>query len=365
LPLRVSGVTWLGLLCLLVFGLLAGSVALLRATPPAPAPELEFVLPEPAPAEVLAEEVTRPSEEPRDEPAASPTPTSVPAIAVAQPTPVVTWNGPRSVNYVLLGLDRRDNELARPDVIIIGNVDLREKRASLLSVPRDLLVTIPGYGRDRINTAFVYGELDRKSGGGAALLGRAVEQNFGVHIDHYAVLDFNCFRSIVDAIGGLSVNVPQRIVDPYYPTEDYRRRTVVFEPGLQQMDGNRALEYVRTRYTTSDFGRMHRQQQIVAATRERLLSLNALPSVPRIVADCGGVTTDLGILEVIGLANAARDIRGEDTVMQVIESPLVADVITPAGAMVLQPRWELIRPLVQRVFPTSTTVAGEGRLATP
>lgn len=185
-----------------------------------------------------------------------------------------------------------------------------------------------------------------------------------MRLDHHLVVDFRCFRGIVDAVGGIEVEVPSRIVDPFYPSEDFGYRTVVFEPGLQRLDGARALEYVRTRYTTSDFSRMHRQQQVVAALQRRVLSLASLPSVPAILASCGGLATDLGVREVVGLLAAAREIRPEDISYLVIEPPMVADVVTPLGARVLQPRWELIRPLVQRAFP-STVAAGDTRTQAP
>lgn len=340
-----------------------GMSPIYRVAPPSEAAlpaEVAFRLPEPPPEELLPDLIASDVEPLEAVELSTPPPASPPvAQPLPTPTPAGMWRGRSSINYLVLGLDRRANELARPDAIMIGNIDLQGKRASVLSIPRDLIVSIPGYGRDRINTAFVYGELDRRTGGGAALLRQVVEQNFGVSLDHYAVLDFHCFRSVVDALGGVSVQVAERIIDPSYPTDSYTYKTVVFDKGVQQLDGARALEYVRTRSTTSDFSRMGRQQQVAAAIQERLLSLNALSSVPTIVGNCAGLSTDLGVLDLIGLALAARDIQHNDIALRVIEPPMVSDLITPLGAMMLQPRWELIRPVVQQVFSETATASVE------
>src|SRR5438270_672982 len=116
-------------------------------------------------------------------------------------------------------------------VALVGCVDLATHAAGVLSIPRDLVVDIPGYGRDRINTAYVYGELYGKAGG-MDTLKATVLRNFGVPIDHYAVVDFGCFRGLVDALGGVTVDIPKHIVDTQYPTDDYGTRRVEFLPGV-------------------------------------------------------------------------------------------------------------------------------------
>ena len=201
------------------------------------------------------------------------------------PTPRVTptaqpsWSGPQTFTFVALGVDQRnDREIPRTDTIMIGKVDLRAPKVNLISIPRDLLVDIPGYGKDRINTVYVYGEQFKEPGGGIGLLQRTIEKNFGIQVDHFGLLDFQCFRTTVDAIGGVTVNVPRAIVDPSYPTEDYGTKLVKFDVGIQKMDGERALEYARTRSADSDFHRIQRQQLIIAAMRDQILQLRTLPS---------------------------------------------------------------------------------------
>ena len=110
------------------------------------------------------------------------------------------------------------------------------------------------------------------------MLQRTIEKNFGITVDHFGLVDFQCFRTAVDSVGGVTVNVPRAIVDPKYPTEDYGTKIVTFEPGLQLMDGERALEYARTRSADNDFQRIQRQQLIIAAMRDQILQLRTFPS---------------------------------------------------------------------------------------
>jgi hypothetical protein len=108
------------------------------------------------------------------------TPTAIPTPIIT-PTPQPTWGGPDTFTFVALGVDQRNTqEIPRTDTIMIGRVDLKSPRVNLVSVPRDLLVDIPGYGKDRINAAYVYGEQFKEPGGGIGLLKRTIEKNFGV-----------------------------------------------------------------------------------------------------------------------------------------------------------------------------------------
>src|SRR5687767_10525458 len=223
------------------------------------------------------------------------------------PTPQPSWVGPPTFTFVALGVDQRDDrEIPRTDTIMIGQVDLRAPRVSLVSIPRDLLVEIPGFGMDRINTAYVYGEQFKEPGGGIGLLQRTIEKSFGIQIDHFGLVDFQCFRTTIDAVGGVTINVPRAIVDPRYPTEDYGTKLVKFETGIQRMNGERALEYARTRSADSDFHRIQRQQLIIAAMRDQVLQLRTLPSVPTMLAGCRNMRSDLGWRDYLDLATSLQ-----------------------------------------------------------
>jgi LCP family protein required for cell wall assembly len=226
---------------------------------------------------------------------------------------------------------------------------------SLISIPRDLLVEIPGYGKDRINSAYVYGEQYKEPGGGIGLLQRTIEKSFGIHVDHFGLVDFQCFRTAVDAIGGVTVNVPRAIIDPKYPTEDYGTKLVTFEPGAQRMDGERALEYARTRSADSDFHRIQRQQLIIAAMRDQVLQLRALPSVPTMLAGCRNMRSDLGWREYLNLATSLQSLNSGRVSFAAIDEKMVVDSVLANGAAVLLPRWEPIRALVTESFATGTS----------
>jgi LCP family protein required for cell wall assembly len=273
--------------------------------------------------------------------------------AIPTATPVPSWGGPSTFTFVALGVDQRnDREIPRTDTIMIGRVDMRAPSVNLVSIPRDLLVDIPGYGKDRINTAYVYGEQFKEPGGGIGLLKRTIEKNFGVQVDHFGLVDFQCFRTTVDAMGGVTVNVPRSIEDTHYPTDDYGTKVVKFEPGIQKMDGERALEYARTRYADSDFHRMQRQQLIVAALRDQFLQLRTLPSLPTMLSGCRNMRSDLGWREYLTLATTAQSLSGSRVSFAAIDERMAVDATLDSGAAVLIPRWGPIKELIAETFGT-------------
>ncbi len=332
------------------------------AVEPAPAPDLEVLaaeglLPQVAPAGVSREPIA--ADPPRIEPQPTPVPVEVPRDV---------WGGESAFNFVVAGVDRRDDEIPRTDTIMVGSVDLFHRRLSLLSIPRDLLVEIPGYGLDRINAAFVYGEQFGEPGGGMGMLRRTIEGNFAIPIQHFGTIDFGCFRTAVDAIGGVTVEVPRTLVDDQYPTDDFGYRTVRFEAGLQWLDGERALQYARTRHVDNDLQRIRRQQQIVASIRHELLQFRSLPLLPTIVSGCRNMRSDLGLREYFGLTNALRQLGDTEVVMRSIDEGMFTEGYTQSGAAVLVPRWEPIRVLVRDTFradaaanPAPTTPESDAR----
>ncbi len=188
---------------------------------------------------------------------------------------------------LLLGVDLREEfpeEGIRSDTLMLLHTDPASGWANLLSIPRDTLATIPNYGEDKINAAFsegyeraaeLYGEDVDPIAAGAAMAADTVEQFLGLQdystrIDHMATINFNGFAKIVDAVGGIEVDVPHEIVDTEYPTEDFGVTTIHFPAGRQHLDGERALQYVRTRHADNDFGRNERQQQVIQAISQAL-----------------------------------------------------------------------------------------------
>jgi LCP family protein required for cell wall assembly len=156
----------------------------------------------------------------------------------------------------------------------------------LLSIPRDTQVEIPGVGETKINIAYsqgyeraeeLYGAGTTPQQGGMALAAQTVEKFLSSHgrsvrVDYTAQINFDGFVGVIDALGGVTIDVPAPIVDYAYPTEDFNTMYVEFQPGPQHMDGQRALIYARTRHADSDFSRSQRQQQVMRAMLDELQS---------------------------------------------------------------------------------------------
>lgn len=218
-----------------------------------------------------------------------------------------------TINILLMGVDQRPTETypARTDAIMIAHIDPQSQRVALLSLPRDLIVEIPGYGSARINAASVYGAQDAGAGGGIALLRETVSSLLGIPIDYIVRVDFMGFIGAVDAIGGITINVEQELYDPYYPTMDYGYIEAHFLPGPQHMDGATALVYSRIRHMDSDFERMRRQQQVVLGVLERVREQHALKQLQSVAAITtalrGYVQTDMPQNQMLELARAFKD----------------------------------------------------------
>jgi len=225
------------------------------------------------------------------------------------------------INFLVLGMDRRPDEgnaPSRSDTIFVFTVDPRSKSARMLGIPRDWLVEIPtkngGTITDRINTAFITGEMTGYKGGGPKLAEDTIEKNLGISIDHYIVIDFPAFETLIDALGGIEVDVPTALQDPYYSeTEapgDYF--PLDFQPGRQKMDGKHALGYARSRNTSSDLDRIQRQQRIIFAVVEKASQLNVLSNAMDLWKKYrDAIQTDVNDFQIPGLARLASQIPRE------------------------------------------------------
>jgi LCP family protein required for cell wall assembly len=269
------------------------------------------------------------------------------------------WEQRERVNILLLGIDKRpDEQYARTDTMILVTVDPVTGKAGMLSIPRDLWVTIPGYGENRINTAHYVGDKNGYPGGGPALAMKTVQYNLGVPVHFYVRVDFDGFRRIVDTLGGIDIDVPQAINDPKYPDENYGYDPFYIETGLQHLDGNTALKYARTRATLgSDFDRARRQQRVLIAIREKALAIGAIPRIPELwstMADT--VQTDLQLVDILELAKLADQITSDDIQSAVLDHTMTVDYKTDTGAQVLLPVREKIRPVIDSMFASPEPV---------
>ncbi|MCP4419717.1 MAG: LCP family protein [Chloroflexi bacterium] len=288
-------------------------------------------------------------------------PSDVPTIPPGQPTPTLIptsepWQGSERVNILLMGIDRRPGEsfVSRTDTMMLVSIDPVTESASILSIPRDLYVLIPGRGRDRINTAFVYGSAGDNPLGGAALAMQTVEYNIGVPINHYILVDFTAVINGVNALGGIDVNVPVAINDPTYPDMNYGFDPLFIAAGPNHFDGTTALKYARTRHVDNDFGRAARQQQVLLAVRQKVSALG----FAGMITQAGtlyqqvesGIRTDLSLEQMIRLATVANSIPSENIHNDVLDFDYVSSFRTETGAQVLILENDKAAPLIQSLF---------------
>jgi LCP family protein required for cell wall assembly len=242
---------------------------------------------------------------------------------------------PNSEDYehiLLLGSDQRPYGGGfRTDTIILMSLNPEKGTASLISFPRDLYVYIPGWTYQRINTAHAHG--------GFPLLADTLGYNFGIRPEHYVMVNFWGFVEVIDSLGGIEVQVAKSLSDR---RDGYGYYTV--SPGTVHMDGETALWYVRSRYTTSDFDRNRRQQEVLQAIFERLLRLDIIGRASELYdIYIQNVATDLTLSEITPLLPLAARLADTSRIHQYyIGSGYVSSWVTPGGAQVLLPKTDAI-----------------------
>jgi LCP family protein required for cell wall assembly len=290
---------------------------------PARPPE-EASAPAPTAATVVA--TSAPTLVPTQAPTATPRPTTTPRPT---PTPAAPPAG-GPVTVLLLGSDRRpgESEPSRTDAIIVARIDPERGRVALLSLPRDLWVSIPGYGEARINAAHVWGQIYSDPEGGIGVARRTVSELLGIPIDYTVLIDFEGFIGAIDALGGIDVDVPKELYDGEFPTMDYGYTVAHFLPGRQRMDGATALMYSRIRHPDSDIERMRRQQAVLVGILGRLREQGAAQtfgSLEDVTAALRGyVRTDMPEERVIGLAWALRNITPDHVERYLVDENMIS-----------------------------------------
>ncbi|MEM7112654.1 MAG: LCP family protein [Chloroflexota bacterium] len=269
-----------------------------------------------------------------------------------------SWAGTERVSILLLGIDQRCDEdgPTHTDTMMVASLEPLGKSLTVLSLPRDLWVEIPGFEVDRINQAYYLGQAYEYPGGGQALAIETVESVLGVPIHHYIAINFDAFIESVDLIGGITVDVPEAIDDPSYPDRCYGYDPFRIEAGEQQLDGASALKYARTRATFGgDVDRAGRQQAVILAIRDQITQLDMLPQLiaqsPQLWQTFQkNVRTDLTLNEIVQLALLGQEISRENIQTAVIDYSYVYNETTPDGRQVLVPNREEIRRLRERLF---------------
>ena len=216
----------------------------------------------------------------------------------------------RVMHVMILGVDRREDDVGRSDTMMVTAVDMDQKKAALLSVPRDTRVKIDGYGYEKINHAYAYG--------GHKLSQNVIENLLGVSIDHYILIDTKAFERIIDAIGGIDINVEKRM---YYedPWDDNGGLVIDLYPGEQHLDGKKAIQYVRYRDGEGDIGRIGRQQHFIKAVVAKVISPEMLPRLPKLVDEISSaVKTDMSIAELLEFANIMKSVHDNGLTAQMV-----------------------------------------------
>lgn len=241
-------------------------------------------------------------------------------LSVFQPS--VSWEATveeetGDINILILGRGGRENDAPDlTDSIILGHYNKEQNSFVTVSVPRDLLIQSKILGRVKINE--VYPGTKKALWEEAAMnhLLEIVSQITGKEIRLYGMIDFNWFRKLIDAVGGVDIEVPERLYDPEYPTKNWGYTVVDIPVGMQHFDGDKALKYSRSRHTTSDFDRSRRQQLVIQALKDKLTSLDVLSSPKKIesiyTAVADSVQTNMSLKDIFKMAKMSWKIDKEN-----------------------------------------------------
>ena len=266
------------------------------------------------------------------------------------------WDGTNRLNVLLLGTDRRPVEAAvRPwgnsDTILVVSIDPGLQGGAMISVPRDLFLPIPGVGQEKINAAY--------REGGPPLALKVVSDLLGQPIHRWASIDTAAFAKMIDAVGGVVVDVERPIRDDEYPTEDYAIRRILIPAGLQWLDGERALWYARSRHGSDDFDRGYRQQRLMLSLKERLRApgtISRLPVLMNTLADA--VQTDITPREALAVARLGSQ-RDLGTVRSLVLQP------PDYGRVINRPDLYAIDPNLPRIRKDVSDLLGPGAPGAP
>ncbi len=266
------------------------------------------------------------------------------------------WDGKTPISILFLGLDYRDweeGEIPRSDTMMLVTIDPLKQSAGFLSIPRDMWVQIPGFGHAKINTAYFLGEANKMPGGGPGLAMDTVEHFLGVPVDHYALVDFMTFVRMIDELGGLDLYVRQEVTISRIGQTDSQE---VLRVGVQWLDGMQVLGYARSRYTEGgDFDRARRQQEVIMAIRDQIVTWNMLPELiaksPALYQELSsGIHTNLNLEDMIKLGSLGVQIPRENITQKVIGPNMVYSGESPDGLSIMIPIPDKIRDLRDEIF---------------
>ncbi len=284
-------------------------------------------------------------------PLPSPTPLSSPSPAPG-PLPRPARGRPTSpVSILILGADGEGATSNETDALMLLYLDAETSRAFLLSIPRDLYVEVPGFGQARAGGVYGLDEQDRVDGG-LTLAREAISATLGLPVQRAALVRFDGFVALINAIGGVDVEVPHTIEDPTFPDDRGGYDPLFISAGAHHFDGALALRYARTRVVPAPgFDRAFRQQQLILAVHERVTRFDLLPDLiaqaPALWSDiAGSLETDLSLSEAIDLALLAANLSADDFIIATLDECCTVPDTMPGGERGLVPQPDAIETLV-------------------
>ena len=281
------------------------------------------------------------------------------------------------INILLLGIGGKGHDGAElTDTMMVMSLDTASKKVALLSIPRDLAVPIESSGWRKINSVNALSEQKQPGSGGTAA-SQATSVVLDAPIDYYVKVDFDGFKQLIDQLGGVNVCVDNTFDDYTYPADGQEDNPVYnaryehlhFDAGCQKMDGTTALKYARSRHSIgpegTDFARARRQQKIIEAVKERLLSKDTIFN-PALVAQMvsnltSHIDTNMKIWEMVKMWTLVKDIKRDDISTKVLSNApdgLLMDTVGESGAYLLMPRtgnFSEVRYLFKNIFSVPAT----------
>ncbi len=245
---------------------------------------------------------------------------------------------PMRTTVLVIGIDRvpEGSVLGRSDTMLVATLPPVLPKMSLFSIPRDLWVTIPDYGENRINTAHYFAELYQPGTGMQAAAG-VVEANFGIDVPYVIRLRFDGFVNIVDAMGGVTINLPEPMSG--------------LEAGTHTLDGTQALAFVRDRAGSDDFWRQKRGQLFISAAISNMLNPAKWLRIPAVItATLQAVDSNIPfwVWPRLLYGTAFSAVFGFES--YTLDRNWVTSWVTDEGAQVLLPNWDLINPFIAEMF---------------
>jgi LCP family protein required for cell wall assembly len=257
----------------------------------------------------------------------------LPTPSESESAPVEDPSAGGALNMLLVGSDGKTSVAnGRSDVIILMHISSDLKKVYLVHFPRDLYVDVPGHGKDKINAAFAYG--------GSQLLVRTLRNLVDVPLDHMAIIGFEGFRAMTDAVGGVDVYAEEASSDEVYNDTFTEKWYNAVHVGMNHLDGNSALAFVRERYQLSkgDISRGRRQQAFVKALMLKILSKETLTNPIRFAALVNAMARNLTVDNAFSVSDiysqvlAMKDLRSEDIVF--VTAPITGFGRSPQGASI-------------------------------